>query len=218
LAEQLEVDSVMVVQTGGGGATNPPSADATPALPAQLPTVSGTQVNPLPQSESTWHGSSYWGTQELVVIDVHGGGVITGHFVFGGQDGAAVGGQLSIDWVKQTIPVAQSLLVVHGSGAHAVIICGSHGGGAGQLAPGGHPGLVHALTPTIWQANPFGQSLLWEHIAARAPLDPSHPAPASRRASERRKNERDIMKAFPLGRVGIGEGTESVPLHASGQR
>jgi hypothetical protein len=90
------------------------------------------------------------GTQELVVIVVHGAGLATGQFVFGGHDGApALGGQLGIDWVKQIIPVAQSLLVVQGSGAHSLIICGSHGGGGGQSAPGGHPGLVHALTPTI---------------------------------------------------------------------
>jgi hypothetical protein len=115
---QDDVDSVVVVQVGGGVA--PPSSVPTfagmnvavddpvvepPAPPDAEPlhsvAVSGTQVKPEPQSESTLQGRSYWGTHDLELIVVHAPASNTGtaQSAFGGHAGVPTTGQLSTESV-----------------------------------------------------------------------------------------------------------------------
>jgi hypothetical protein len=141
--EQCEVEKVMVMQTGGGGAgAGPPSSEEKlPPLPAQVVASSGSQVKPSPQSDATLQGSRYLGTQDRVVVVVQAGGVVgcgVAHFPPGGHGVDTVcGGQSWLVWVKHTIPDAQSLSELQGSGAHCEIVCGPQTG-CWQVSPGAH--------------------------------------------------------------------------------
>jgi len=118
LAWQDEVEPVVVVQEGGGN--DPSTVPTTPTGPAstriagpepvegaplvetpgpaeplleQEVMVSGTQVNPSPQSLSTLQGRSYVGTHDFTVVEVHAPASSAGaaQSAFFGQLGAGSG-------------------------------------------------------------------------------------------------------------------------------
>jgi hypothetical protein len=155
-------------------------------------------VNPSPQSESTWHGRSYFGTHDFDVIVVHAPASTTAgsaHRASLGQLGAtSTGGQLTAESVKQTMPVAQSESVLHGPGSHSLMICGSQIG-MSHSSPRAHAMAGQADAPTVWQENPLPQSvsfahvMLWACAVREAPRAPSE----TNMATVRRVNRDDII-------------------------
>ncbi len=192
-AEQCDVDSVVVVQTGGsGGGTGSPPAEGADAPPEQ-PTSSGVQANPSPQSDAVVHGRRYLGTHDVVVVDVQAGagaGSGCGQSPFGGHPGDVWSGQFLIVWEKQTIPAAQSSADLHGSGVHWEIVSGLHTGCV-HVSPGAHAIAGHGVAiVVVSHVKPFGQSLLWAHVLDAQTVAGASTAPDARRKARAWRNDR----------------------------